>query len=133
MAFPGKGGNTALQPEEADCQSIFTESTKPPACGWQWGKAVGLPDTGRLYHSFELVVWRGDRRGRYVRVQGWDMYWLWKCLSSSVSPSLRPSLTRSCSFAVPQSLSALPLAGNTHFCSFAPIPLPCSESDSSWK
>lgn len=80
--------------------------------------------TRRLYHSFELVVWRGDRRGRYVRVQGWDMYWLWKCLSSSVSPSLRPSLTRSCSFAVPQSLSALSLAGNTHFCSFAPIPLP---------
>ena len=69
MADPARGGNTAFQPEETDCQSIFTESTKPLACGWQWGKAVGLSDTGRLCDSFELVVWRGDRRGRDLRVR----------------------------------------------------------------
>lgn len=65
--------------------------------------------------------------------QGWDSYWLRQCLSSYVSLSLRPSLTPSCSFAGPQSLPVLLLAGNTHFCSCTPVPLPCSESDSSWK
>lgn len=60
-----------------------------------------------------------ERRRKRQGPQGqrWDSYWLRQCLSSSVCPSLRPSLTPSCSFAGPQSLPVLLLAGNTHFCS----------------
>lgn len=42
MEFPGKNANREFQAEETDSQSIFIESNKPPAHGWQWGKAVGL-------------------------------------------------------------------------------------------
>ena len=92
MAFPGKGGNTAFQPEETDCQSVLLSLPTPQHVVGNGEKLPGCQTQGDSVTP--LSLWSGKE----TEEAGTSVYRAGTTTSSGsvfppLSASLRPSWT----------------------------------------